>query len=185
MTLLLPSVPRIQSHGCAECRTPLSLNYLLQRRYYWDLTIDTVAVINLVLAVGLSVDYSAHVGHSFMMKAGSRDDRMVQVTHQVYRPKYFVSASHTTSKFSLFRVSSPSRVPYLVTLLSNPDDYSSCSSNPYPGLVRYRCGRDPRRRIYILGCGVAVGILLVRVQGECDGDQLYPCNGLNSTSVLR
>mmetsp|Transcript_14392 Transcript_14392/g.34816 ORF Transcript_14392/g.34816 Transcript_14392/m.34816 type:complete len:1133 (-) Transcript_14392:385-3783(-) len=33
--------------------------------------IDSVSVINLVLAVGLSVDYSAHVGHSFMVKGGT------------------------------------------------------------------------------------------------------------------
>lgn len=50
-------------------------------RYFWDLSIDTVAVINLVLAVGLSVDYAAHVGHSFMIKSGSKDERMVQVRY--------------------------------------------------------------------------------------------------------
>lgn len=38
-----------------------------------------MAVINLVLAVGLSVDYAAHVGHSFMLKTGTRDERMVKV----------------------------------------------------------------------------------------------------------
>lgn len=48
-------------------------------RYYWGLAIDTVAVIQLVLAVGLAVDYAAHVGHSFMLKTGTRDERMVQV----------------------------------------------------------------------------------------------------------
>eukprot|EP00903_Cladosiphon_okamuranus_P017671 g16272.t1 len=46
--------------------------------YFWGLAIDTVAVINLVLAVGLSVDYAAHVAHSFMIKTGTRDERMVQ-----------------------------------------------------------------------------------------------------------
>jgi Niemann-Pick C1 protein len=33
--------------------------------------IDSVSVINLVLAVGLSVDYSAHIGHCFMVKGGT------------------------------------------------------------------------------------------------------------------
>eukprot|EP00904_Undaria_pinnatifida_P001827 jgi/Undpi1/11645/HiC_scaffold_36.g13940.m1 len=51
--------------------------------YFWDLSIDTVAVINLVLAVGLSVDYAAHVGHSFMIKAGTRDERMVQAISDI------------------------------------------------------------------------------------------------------
>ena len=40
--------------------------------FMWALgiAIDSVSVINIVLAVGLSVDYSAHVGHCFMTKGG-------------------------------------------------------------------------------------------------------------------
>lgn len=38
------------------------------------IVIDSVSVINIVLAVGLSVDYSAHVGHSFMTKKGDDKD---------------------------------------------------------------------------------------------------------------
>jgi len=37
------------------------------------IAIDSVSVINIVLAVGLSIDYSAHVGHCFMLKGG--DDK--------------------------------------------------------------------------------------------------------------
>merc|ERR1719223_777857 len=35
------------------------------------IAIDSVSVINIVLAVGLSIDYSAHVGHCFMIKGGN------------------------------------------------------------------------------------------------------------------
>lgn len=41
------------------------------------IVIDSVSVINIVLAVGLSVDYSAHVGHCFMVKGGSDKDKRV------------------------------------------------------------------------------------------------------------
>ena len=41
--------------------------------YFWGLTIDTVTTIQLIIAVGLIVDYSAHVGHTFMVKKGSRN----------------------------------------------------------------------------------------------------------------
>jgi Niemann-Pick C1 protein len=41
--------------------------------YVIGIVIDSLSVINMVLAVGLSVDYSAHVGHCFMVKGG--DDR--------------------------------------------------------------------------------------------------------------
>jgi len=43
----------------------------------WDLAIDNVSVIQLVISVGLAVDYAAHIGHSFMTKAGTRQERVV------------------------------------------------------------------------------------------------------------
>jgi Niemann-Pick C1 protein len=45
--------------------------------YVLGIAIDSVSVINIVLAVGLSIDYSAHVGHCFMVKGG--DDRNKRV----------------------------------------------------------------------------------------------------------
>ena len=35
--------------------------------HYWDLTVDTVTTIIMVLAIGLTVDYSAHIAHGFMV----------------------------------------------------------------------------------------------------------------------
>lgn len=43
--------------------------------HFWGLTIDTVSCINLVLAIGLCVDYAAHVAHTFMTKTGTRNER--------------------------------------------------------------------------------------------------------------
>mmetsp|Transcript_6719 Transcript_6719/g.14657 ORF Transcript_6719/g.14657 Transcript_6719/m.14657 type:complete len:1019 (-) Transcript_6719:132-3188(-) len=44
------------------------------------IVIDSVSVINVVLAVGLSVDYSAHIGHCFMVKGGTNNDARVTET---------------------------------------------------------------------------------------------------------
>jgi len=41
--------------------------------YYWDLSINTVTAVLLVLVVGLSVDYAAHVAHAFMRATGSQE----------------------------------------------------------------------------------------------------------------
>jgi len=41
----------------------------------WGLTIDSVAIINLVLAIGLAVDYSVHVAHAFLQHPGTRQER--------------------------------------------------------------------------------------------------------------
>jgi len=47
--------------------------------YALGIVIDSVSVINIVLAVGLSIDYSAHIGHCFMVKGGdSRDARATE-----------------------------------------------------------------------------------------------------------
>jgi Niemann-Pick C1 protein len=43
--------------------------------YFWGLTIDTVTSIMVIVAIGLAVDYSAHIGHSFMVERGTRDER--------------------------------------------------------------------------------------------------------------
>ena len=74
--------------------------------YFWSLNIDSVTVIMLVIALGLSVDYSAHLGHTFMHKQGTNDDRMVETMadigvavfngeKQKYRKKEAVGRLHT------------------------------------------------------------------------------------------
>lgn len=40
--------------------------------YFWDLNIDTVTSIILIIALGLSIDFSAHIGHTFMTTKGNR-----------------------------------------------------------------------------------------------------------------
>ena len=45
--------------------------------HFWGLTIDTVSCINLIIAMGLCVDYSAHIAHRFLVEnQGSREDRV-------------------------------------------------------------------------------------------------------------
>jgi predicted RND superfamily exporter protein len=51
--------------------------------YFWGLFIDNVSVIQTVIAIGLCVDYAAHVGHCFMLKAGTRDERVTQTLADV------------------------------------------------------------------------------------------------------
>lgn len=39
---------------------------ILGMMYLWDISIDSVAVANLVLAIGLAVDYSVHIAHAYI-----------------------------------------------------------------------------------------------------------------------
>lgn len=41
--------------------------------HFWGLTIDVVTCVQLILAIGLAVDYSAHIGHCFMTFQGGRN----------------------------------------------------------------------------------------------------------------
>ena len=38
--------------------------------HFWDITIDILSCINIVLAIGLCVDYSAHIAHAFIVSEG-------------------------------------------------------------------------------------------------------------------
>eukprot|EP00732_Lithocolla_globosa_P001632 Lithocolla_globosa_v1_NODE_847_length_3192_cov_9.743067.p1 type:complete len:916 gc:universal NODE_847_length_3192_cov_9.743067:339-3086(+) len=44
--------------------------------YIAGIDLDAVVIVQLVLAVGLAVDYSAHVGHSFMVATGDNYERL-------------------------------------------------------------------------------------------------------------
>ncbi|GMH38046.1 hypothetical protein BSKO_05930 [Bryopsis sp. KO-2023] len=49
----------------------------------FGLTFNTVTSVNIVLAVGIAVDYSAHIAHAFMTNQGSRKQRSAKALHQI------------------------------------------------------------------------------------------------------
>ena len=44
--------------------------------YFWDLNFDSVTIIMLIIALGLSVDYAAHIGRAYLETRGSPDERL-------------------------------------------------------------------------------------------------------------
>lgn len=46
--------------------------------HFWDINLNSVSVVNLALAVGLSIDFSAHIGLAFMEAPGV--DRVKRAT---------------------------------------------------------------------------------------------------------
>lgn len=55
----------------------LTLVDMVGMLHFWDLTIDTLSCINIVLAIGLCVDYSAHIAHAYIVSEGTREERAV------------------------------------------------------------------------------------------------------------
>ena len=41
--------------------------YLLSLLTFWDVAFNSISNLNVVIAVGLAVDYSAHIGHSYLV----------------------------------------------------------------------------------------------------------------------
>ena len=56
----------------------ISLADIIGFLHFWDITIDIISCINIVLSVGLCVDYSVHIGHAFLVARGSRQERTVE-----------------------------------------------------------------------------------------------------------
>ena len=44
----------------------------------WGLSVDTTAAILISIAMGLTVDYSAHIAHAFMVVHGTRNERVIE-----------------------------------------------------------------------------------------------------------
>jgi len=43
--------------------------------HFWGITIDILSAVNIVLAIGLCVDYAVHIAHAFLISEGSRQER--------------------------------------------------------------------------------------------------------------
>ena len=39
--------------------------------HFWNITIDVISCINIVLSIGLCVDYSVHIGHGYLVAGGT------------------------------------------------------------------------------------------------------------------
>jgi len=50
---------------------------------HWELDFNSVTAINLVLAVGLAVDYSAHIAHSFLVAKGTGVERAKEAVDHI------------------------------------------------------------------------------------------------------
>merc|ERR1712038_1047689 len=51
--------------------------------HFWDITIDIISCVNIVLAIGLCVDYSVHVGHAFLITKGTRQEKAVEAVSTI------------------------------------------------------------------------------------------------------
>ncbi|ESO88138.1 hypothetical protein LOTGIDRAFT_165877 [Lottia gigantea] len=71
----------------------------------WGVTIDTASSVLMILSVGLAVDYSAHIGHTFMTISGTRSERSTY-TLKTIGPAVFNGGFSTLLAFVLLANSS-------------------------------------------------------------------------------
>merc|ERR1712228_67330 len=51
--------------------------------HFWNITIDIISCINIVLAIGLCVDYSVHIGHAYLVTKGTREEKAGQAVSTI------------------------------------------------------------------------------------------------------
>lgn len=65
--------------------------FLLGLLTFWDVTFNSVTVVNNVIAIGLAVDYSAHIGHAYLMCEAPKYDengkRLSQNDKRAYKAR--------------------------------------------------------------------------------------------------
>ena len=69
--------------------------------HFWGLTIDTVSCNNLIIAIGLCVDYSAHIAHRYLVEAGNTRQKRVENTLANIGPAVMNGGITTTLAFIL------------------------------------------------------------------------------------
>merc|ERR1711994_946243 len=69
--------------------------------HFWGLTIDTVSCTNIIISIGLCVDYSVHVAHAFLANTGGTRDERVKLALTEIGPAVFNGGFSTFLAFVL------------------------------------------------------------------------------------
>jgi len=101
----------------------MSIVELVGFMHWWDVTINGTSTIYALICLGLAVDYSAHIAHSFKEAKGARQDRACEAVSRI-GPSVFHALFSTilalivlsVSKTYVFRVFF--KVLFLVTMIA-------------------------------------------------------------------
>ena len=68
--------------------------------YVWDVSLNGVSMITLVMAIGFAVDYSAHVAHAFVMSEEETADKRVVDAVSTLGASVFMGGKSTIDRFT-------------------------------------------------------------------------------------
>ena len=74
-TVIFILLPNIRISVMVFLTVVLTLVDIVGFLHFWDITIDIISCVNIVLAVGLCVDYSVHIGHAYLTAEGAPHQR--------------------------------------------------------------------------------------------------------------
>eukprot|EP00088_Acartia_fossae_P041082 TRINITY_DN4294_c0_g1_i7.p1 TRINITY_DN4294_c0_g1~~TRINITY_DN4294_c0_g1_i7.p1 ORF type:complete len:1080 (-),score=273.26 TRINITY_DN4294_c0_g1_i7:86-3325(-) len=86
------------------CCVILTLVDIVGFLHFWEMTIDIISCVSIVLAIGLCVDYSVHIGHAFLIAPGSRLEKAVSAIETI-GPAVFNGGFTTFLALSLLSLS--------------------------------------------------------------------------------
>ena len=58
----------------------LTLTDIIGFLHFWGITIDIISCINIVLAIGLCVDYSVHICHAFLVAKVDIEEDVIMIS---------------------------------------------------------------------------------------------------------
>jgi predicted RND superfamily exporter protein len=51
---------------------------ILGMLYFWDTTLNAITIANIVISIGIAVDYNSHIAHAFKSSTGTRNERVIK-----------------------------------------------------------------------------------------------------------
>ena len=63
--------------------------FLIGLLHYWSLTMNNIVVVNLVIGLGLAVDYAAHISHTYLVIEAPKGSTVAEI--RMYKARVAVS----------------------------------------------------------------------------------------------
>ena len=121
------------------CIVVITLTDIVGFLHFWGITIDILSAVNIVLAIGLCVDYAVHIAHAFLISEGSRQERATNCVKTIgmavlnggvttFLALFFCSFSSAHVFQTFFKVSSRNIFNYIKVV---PEKCSFSRSHPF------------------------------------------------------
>merc|ERR1711871_1937799 len=76
-------IPNLRVAPCVILSILMSVASIVGFMHWWGTTISGVSSIYIIISIGLAVDYSAHIGHTFCTSTGTASERSIKSLERI------------------------------------------------------------------------------------------------------